>query len=346
MAKTQSSAAPGKSASTVLRTLVEEYIGTAVPVASEMIARRSPVKVSSATVRNKMAELEEEGYIVRPHVSAGGVPSSKGYRFYIETLGEDPEPSAEVRRRILTRFDQSQRESDAWISLAAAALSDLSQNMALVTHPRMAASRIKYVQLVLLQEFLALLIVVLEEARLKRRLIPLENPVDQDDLTTSANKLTSALAGLTHRETPNEAVGLTPFERAVARDALAVLRQDTESAAKEHSIDGLRLLLRQPEFDRRGKAQEVLELLEENILVNSILSEVPETGEIAVHIGEENAEESLKPFSIVLCQYGLPEEAAGVVAVIGPTRLEYSSVIGGVRFLSSYMGDLIASGRY
>ena len=74
---------------TILRTLVEEYIGTAVPVASESIARRSPIKVSSATVRNKMAELEEEGYIVRPHISSGGVPSSKGYRFYVETLDED-----------------------------------------------------------------------------------------------------------------------------------------------------------------------------------------------------------------------------------------------------------------
>ena len=330
----------------ILKTLVEEYIGTAVPVASEMIARRSPVKVSAATVRNKMAELEEEGYIIRPHISAGGVPSSKGYRFYTETLKEGLEPPPELKRRIRSQFDEAQREIEAWISMAATVLSDLSRNMSIVTYPRMVYSRIKYVQLVLLQEFLALLIVVLEEARLKKQLIPLESPGDQANLTTVANKLTDVFAGHTYRDALDKTVELTPFEATVAQDALGVLKEDTENAAMDYSIGGLRQLLSQPEFDRQGKAQEVLEVLEEKTLVNSILSDAPSSGDIALHIGEENTEESLKPFSIVLCQYGVPEETSGVVAVIGPTRMEYPNVIGGVRFLSDFMGDLIAPTHY
>ena len=346
MVQPQMNTASSNQTFTILRTLVEEYIGTAVPVASESIARRSPIKVSSATVRNKMAELEEEGYIVRPHISSGGVPSSKGYRFYVETLDEDLEPPPELRRQIRSRFGEVHRDMEAWIKLAAAVLSDLSDNMAIVTYPRMVSSRIKYVQLVLLEEFLALMIVVLEEARLRKHLIPLENPRDQADLTTVANKLTDVFAGLTYREILEKTVELTPFETAVTQDALAILKEDAENAAIDHSIDGLRLLLGQPEFDQRGKAQEVVEILEEKVLVRSILSEAPEVGNIAVHIGEENVEESLKPFSIVLCQYGVPEEASGVVGVIGPTRMEYSNVIGGVKFLSSFMGDLITPTHY
>lgn len=346
MVQPQMNTASSNQTFTILRTLVEEYIGTAVPVASESIARRSPIKVSSATVRNKMAELEEEGYIVRPHISSGGVPSSKGYRFYVETLDEDLELPPELRRQIRSRFGEVHRDMEAWIKLAAAVLSDLSDNMAIVTYPRMASSRIKYVQLVLLEEFLALMIVVLEEARLRKHYIPLEKPCDQADLTTVANKLTDVFAGLTYREILGKTVELTPFETAVTQDALAILKEDAENAAIDHSIDGLRLLLGQPEFDQRGKAQEVMEILEEKVLVRSILSEAPEVGNIAVHIGEENVEESLKPFSIVLCQYGVPEEASGVVGVIGPTRMEYSNVIGGVKFLSSFMGDLITPTHY
>ena len=176
MAPQQDIAASKRRTYTILRTLVEEYIGTASPVPSEIIARLSPIKVSSATVRNKMAELEEEGYILRPHISSGGIPSSKGYRFYIDTLDEGLEPPQETKRWIVNRFQQVEREAEAWIRMASTVLSELSRNVAIVTYPKTPAPRVRYVHLVLIEEFLALLILVLEEARLMKHLIPPGNP--------------------------------------------------------------------------------------------------------------------------------------------------------------------------
>ena len=329
----------------ILRTLVEEYIGTASPVPSEIIARRSPIKVSSATVRNKMAELEEEGYILRPHISSGGIPSSKGYRFYVDTLDEGLEPPQETKRWIVNRFQRVEREAEAWIGMASTILSELSRNVAIVTYPKTPAPRVRYVHLVLIEEFLALLILVLGEARLKKHLIPLESPGDQENLTTVANKLTNVYTGLTYKEIMAKTVELTPLESIVTQGALSALKEDAKRSAAEYILNGLRLLLSQPEFDGRGKALEVLEVLEERTLVNRILAGAPGHGDVTLVVGDENDEESLKPFSIVLCQYGAPEESYGAVAVVGPPRMEYANVIGGMRFLSNYMGDLIAHAR-
>ena len=328
-------------AGAVLKTLIEEYIDTAVPVASESIARKSSSKVSSATVRNEMAELEEGGYIIRPHISAGGVPSSKGYRFYVETLDEGLEPSAGVQFQIRSRFGQVERDMDAWVKLAAGILSSLSDNMAIVTFPKAALARLKYLQLVQLQEFLAVLVIVLQEARLRHHLLPLAEPYSQDGLTAVGNKLNAAFGGLNYEEISAKSIELTPFEKTVRQDTLNMLKNRDQEANVDHNVDGLRLLLAKPEFAQKEKVQEIVEILEERMLVKSILSETPEAGHVAVHIGEENAEETLRPFSVILCQYGIPEEASGVIGAIGPTRIEYPNAIGGVKFLSSLMSDLV-----
>ena len=253
MAPQQENAASRRRTYSILRTLVEEYIGTASPVPSESIARLSPVKVSSATVRNKMAELEEEGYIHRPHISSGGIPSSKGYRFYTDSLEEGLEPSYETKRWIVSKFERGERETESWIRIASSVLSELSRNVSIVTYPKTPSPRVRYVHLVLIEEFLALLILVLEEARLKKHLIPLEMPGDQDNLTTVANKLTDVYTGLTYREMMAKTVELSPFESAVTQGALSVLKEDAERTAAEYILNGLRRMLGQPEFGDQGE---------------------------------------------------------------------------------------------
>ena len=329
--------------STVLKILVDGYISTATPVASEDIARRSALKVSPATIRNEMAELEEEGYIIRPHVSAGGVPSNKGYRFYVESLQDAPNLPINLQRHIRDQFGRAQRDLDAWIQLAAAVLSQIAGNMAIVTFPRAPSSRLKYVQLVYLQEFLALLIVVLQEARLCRHLLQLDEPTSQSELTEVANKLNDSVAGLTCSEIQAKQMDLTSSEEIVIDGTISILKEIDTDAALDHSVDGLRLLLSQPEFAESRRAKEIVEILEERILLKSILSEVPDEGIMGVFIGEENQEEALRPYSVIVSQYGVPNEASGTIGVIGPTRMEYASVIGSVRFLSSFMSELIMS---
>ena len=322
----------------VLKLLVDEYVRIASPVASEDIARKSPTKISPATVRNAMAELEEEGYITRPHVSAGGIPSDKGYRFYVESI--DAALPAGLQREIRSQFGV-QGDMEAWVQTAAAVLSRMADSVAVVTFPRADSSRLKYIHLVHLQEFLALVIIVLQETRLRQHLLPLDEASSQSELSQAANKLNSMLAGLNHTEIEAKELELTPLEEKAKTNTVSILRDVETEDALEHYVDGLRLLLSQPEFAETRRAKELVEILEERVLVRSMLSEVPLQGNTGVFIGGENQEEALRPFSVVLSRYGIPEEASGTIGVIGPTRMGYASAIGGVRFLSSFMSELV-----
>ena len=325
----------------VLNILVGEYIKIANPVGSQNIARRLPMKVSSATIRNEMAALEDEGYIRRPHVSAGGVPSDKGYRFYVESLDDVPDPPMVLQRQIKDRFAQAQRDMETWIHVAASALSHVADNMAIVTFPRASASRIKYVQLVYIQDYLAMLVIVLQETRLRQHLLALDGPTSQSELTSVANLLNHFISGLTYTEIEERQHELTPLGDIVQTETVAILKDIDNQTALEHYVDGLRLLLAQPEFADTRRATEVVEILEERVLLSNVLLEASGKANTVVYIGEENQAKELRPFSVILSQYGIPHEAYGTIGVIGPTRMEYASVIGGVRYLSSFMSDLI-----
>ena len=329
-------------AGTVLNILVDQYVHTAAPVASEDIARRSTIKVSPATVRSAMSQLAEEGYISRPHVSAGGIPSDMGYRFYVESLKEVPPLPPSVRRTIGHRFQQAELDGDAWSQLCASILSRITANLAIVTVPRASSPRLKHVQLVYLQEALVLLIIVLQEARLLRRLLPLEEAVAQDLLNQTSNTLNERLGGLSFSEIEASQQPLTPLEERVKRDTVVMMREAEYAGVQEHHVDGLRLLLGQPEFSQTSRAKEVMELLEERVLLESVLSEAPQKDDLAIYIGDENPEDVLRPFGVVVCQYGMPDSLGGTICVIGPTRMGYAEVMSAVRYLASSMSQLIA----
>ena len=327
----------------VLKTLVSEFIHTAYPVGSGDIARVSLLKVSPATIRNEMAELEEGGYIKRPHTSSGGVPSDKGYRYYVETMDELPELPVNLKDEIRDQFRQADMDMEVWVQTAASALSETLGNMVIVTLPRAEANRLNYIQLVYLQDFLALIVIVFRGATLAKQLLPLEEPTTQDELTKAANKLNENIAGLKHNEIldkQNE-LELTPLENKVRAQTLLTLKKMDLEASVGFYVDGLRLLLGQPEFDRTALAREVVGMVEERILINTMLAEAPGPGSVGVFIGEENSHEVLKPFTVVLSRYGVPQEASGTIGVVGPTRIGYETTIGGVRFLSSLMSRLM-----
>ena len=328
-------------AGSVLNILVNEYISTANPVASEEIARLSPTKVSPATVRNAMSLLTEEGYISRPHVSAGAVPSDRGYRYHVETLEEVPPLPDSVQQQIYQHFGRADADLAELSRRCALVLSRITTNMAIVTVPQARSPRVKHIQLVYLDEFSSLLILVLQDSRLLRRLLTMEEPADQESLNQVANYLNDRFngQGLADMEaTSGERTGLV--ER-VMDSTLSLLREAGTYSIPEHYVDGLRWLLNQPEMAQGSQARELVELLEEQVLLGSVLSEQPDTGDIAVFIGGENMEESLRPFGVILCQYGIPQQASGTICVIGPTRMSYADAISGVGFLSSLMSRLV-----
>lgn len=325
----------------ILQIIVDEYIRTPVPISSVGVVHRMPMAVSSATIRNDMAELEEDGYIARPHASAGGIPSDKAYRAYVELLGEVTEPSIEVQRLIRHRFHQTYMDMEAWSRMAVGLLAGLVHTMALATLPRAAEARWKHLDLVHLQEFLALLVMVLRESRLKQQLLPLKESTSQDELTRISNKLNATFAGLSRQEVQARNVELTPFEEEVTSAALNLLKADEGESVPVHYVDGLRHMFSYPELSAGSRAREIAELLEGQQMMRGLLEEVPGAGVVRVTIGTENKADLLRPFSIIFAQYGIPSEAAGVVGVVGPTRMEYATAISNVKYFSSVMSEMV-----
>jgi heat-inducible transcriptional repressor len=328
--------------SELLKTLVEEYVGSAVPVSSESVTRKHSLGVSSATVRNDMADLEDQGYISRPHHSSGAVPSDKGYRFYVETLSKVEELPMEFQYTLRYQFANAERDIEAWTQLAATALSQLVNNAAIVTYPREPESRLMRINLVQVQESLAFLILVLQEVKLRKLLLPLNEPLSNDDLQAVANRLSASLSGLSRQQIMAKTVDVSPFERIVTDMVLDMMEAEDSALYRDHYVEGLRQLLNQPEFSQGEKAREMVEVLEDKDLPKVVLAEAPEWGHMKVIIGEENRVDFLHPLSMVVCQYGFPGVGLGSISAIGPTRMEYSRTIAGVRFISSLMTDLLA----
>lgn len=325
----------------ILRAIVGEYITTASPVASETVVRKHGLGVSSATVRNEMVDLEEEGYIKRPHSSAGRVPLDKGYRFYVESLPDSVSLPVEMKEGIRQRLIQAGKDPELWIRIAASLLARLVHNMSIVTFPKAPQSRLKHLELLRLQEFLALMVVVLQEARLRQQLIPLKNPFSAEDLATVANKLEAQLAGLTWHEIEAKRSERSPFEEQVIDAALLMLREEDRISYSDHYVDGLSQLLSQPEFAQSDKLRELVLGLEEQTLVHAIQGYASGNDEVKVQIGGENSEDILHPLSVVLCRYGISGEVSGVVTVVGPTRMAYADAMAAVKYVSTVMDELI-----
>src|ERR687886_815030 len=181
----------------ILKIIVQEHIATARPVASETIARHYALGVSPATVRNEMAALEEMGYIHQSHTSAGRAPSERGYRFYVEHLMEEPMLAAEEQRTIAHQFHQAHPELGQWLRLAAAGLAQSAPTAPLVTAPRAQRTRFKHLELISLQESLALLVAVFDAGTVQQQMFVPALPVTQDDLSAAAARVNRVLEGRT-----------------------------------------------------------------------------------------------------------------------------------------------------
>jgi len=185
---------------TVLRVIIEDYIIGAVPVASKAIVERYGLQVSPATIRNDTAYLEQEGYIIHPHHSAGSVPTDKAYRYYVESIVEEIELSPAEQHLIHQISQEVKEELEQWLKMVATLLAHLVHNLVVITTPKAVCCRFKHLDLVALQDFMALLIVVLYEAKVRRQVLSFNRKISQDELTNLANKLTSTYAGMTSNE--------------------------------------------------------------------------------------------------------------------------------------------------
>ncbi|HEX7364177.1 MAG TPA: heat-inducible transcriptional repressor HrcA [Dehalococcoidia bacterium] len=327
----------------VLKIIVSEYIDTAVPVASETIFRSYKLGVSPATIRNDMAYLEEEGYIARPHTSAGSIPLDKGYRHYVESLSRKTELDQQEQDRIRKLFREVEKEFEKWLKLAAVITASLAKNAALVTVPKPRQCRFKHLELVALQESMALMVLVLSEAILKRQLLSFRESITQERLAPVCNKLNAVLSGLTSSEISAMKLDLRAEEAQVIEAVIEMMSAEDDLEYEQPYLEGLRLMLGQPEFAEKNRMLSIMELMETREWLSSAFGRRSDRLGVQIVIGEENRNATLHDLSLVFSPYGIPDRMGGTIGIIGPTRMDYRRAISTVEYISKILSDLMAS---
>ncbi|RME79072.1 MAG: heat-inducible transcription repressor HrcA [Chloroflexi bacterium] len=325
----------------ILRLVVQEYVRTAAPVSSKTISETYHLGVSSATVRNEMALLEQLGYLTQPHTSAGRIPTEQGYRYFVERLMEQTDLSPEEQRMISHQFHQARLELDQWLKLSAAVLANATRNASLVTAPKSEQCRLKHLELISIQEDVALLILVLQGGAVKQQILTLDQAMSQDELHRTARRLTDlwaqATASRIAASLPNQ-TGLTAQVGEVVSSAMQ--RIDARRSSDIYH-DGLLNILNQPEFKQQEGIQQVIRALEERRLVDQLVERVLKEGGVHIIIGGEGQWRELSDVSIVLGRYGVGDSLTGAMGVVGPVRMTYGRAVSIVRYMSRLMSDLL-----
>ena len=326
----------------VLKIIVEDYIREAMPLASDAIVRKYGLKVSSATIRNDMVFLAEEGYIARPHASAGSIPTDKAYRFYVETIDSDVD-FLMPERDLLQRLEQElEEEIEQWLRQAAVLLSGLAHNMVIITLPIATRHHFKHLDMVASQNLLVLLIMVLCEAKVVQKMMPLNAFITQDNLTKLANKFNAIYAGMDSRQILASEEHLTPEEKQVSGFIADVMAAEDARGYGKPYLEGLCLMLRHPEFFNNPRVPEILEILEGGEWLREISFQTFDRGEeTSVTIGAENHEAALRDLSLLVKQYGIPGKAAGLLGVIGPKRMDYVNTLSSLECFTALLSDRI-----
>jgi heat-inducible transcriptional repressor len=336
----------------ILKVVVQEYVKTAEPVSSGRIESMYDLGVSAATIRNELAALEEMGYLAQPHTSGGRVPTDLGYRYYVEGLMEEPAVPVDERRMIAHQFHQVQLDLTEWLRLAAAMLAQSARNASLVTAPRLAESHVRQIQLVSIQDSVALLVLVLQGGLVQQQMIMLAQPANQETLAVTAVRLNRLIEGKTAVGVDLVAQGLADgIERECLETVVRLMQAHDQQDRPIVHYDGLANILGQPEFaggpGRGFRRQQIadnilqmLDLLQQGFLFRRLLPQMLDAGGVQVFIGGEGEHEDLRHYSVIVSRYGTAGGSSGMLGVVGPTRMHYGRSVAVVRFMTELLSDL------
>jgi heat-inducible transcriptional repressor len=335
----------------ILRALVEEYIHSATPVASETLVRKYDLSFSSATVRHELAGLEEAHLIYQPHTSAGRVPTDLGYRYFVEHLMEESALSLNEQRLIRHQFYQVQDQLDQWVRLTASVMARLLHSAAVMTSPRADVGRLKHFEVLSVTDLSAHLVLVLVDGTVKQQRLLLDTPIDQEELSASAARLNTLLQGKSAKlvEALLEQHDFSRVEHLICSTILRILEQHGDPLGDVFYREGVVNILEQPEYSRMGPEEErservrkMMEVLEQNRFLPALASHLRESDGVQVLIGGENQWDDMKDVSLVVARYGQEGKIGGLLGVIGPTRMQYGRAIAVVRYMTQVMNELLA----
>ena len=325
----------------VLQALVEEYIASATPVGSKTLVNRYELGCSPATVRNELSILEETGFVVQPHVSAGRMPTDTGYRSFVDDLIEKGGPALAGGQA--TSLMHKASEVDELMRETSVALTRLTDCLAVVLSPSVSLARVKRIDLLSMTPHRALMVLITESGQVVNRSIELAEQTAPERLREVEQALNAAFDGKRAADIRPLRVAL---EAAHERDLLVPrVVDEILDALAEADRDrlfhvGIPALLAQPEFHDAAQARPLIEFLEDGISVLEALSDALGNRELMVRIGHENRRAELGNMSIVAVNYGVGS-ADGVVGVIGPTRMDYSRAMAAVRVIADGLSEAL-----
>jgi heat-inducible transcriptional repressor len=325
----------------ILRAVVEGYIETAQPVGSSHVARQAEVPVSPATVRNEMATLEREGYLVQPHTSAGRIPTDKGYRFFVDQLTA-PGPLDPARGQLVRDFfRKAHGELEQMLHSTSRLLSSLTDYAAVVVGPAHEAATVRSVQVVGLAPRLALVVAVLSNGVVEKRSIELDTDVGDERLAAAGAHVAAALFGASVGVLPDPTPTGDAVTDALVSHIVAALRGGHDEEPDHVFVGGAARMA--DAFDAVETVRQVLTTLEQQYVVVSLVQDVLDRG-LSVAIGAEHGLVPLAECSVVVAPYEVEGEPAGSIGVLGPTRMNYSQALAAVAVVSKRLGERLSEG--
>ena len=323
----------------ILQAVVEGYISTSQPVGSGYVARAADLGVSSATVRNEMVALEQAGYISQPHTSAGRVPTEKGYRFFVDQLMDPYQLGTTEDLQIRSFFEQAHGELEQMLDDTSALLTQLTDYAAVVVGPDDTSLPIRFVQLVSLQDRLALVVAALANGSVRKHAVEHDAAGDEDAVAAASQHLHRHLVDTTLGSVSELPPTGRPAVDALCALALDALAADTEALPSPVFVGGASSVA--AAFDAIETVQAVLTVLEKQLVVVSLVRDVLDRG-LQVAIGTETGVEPLNECSLVVAPYEVQGERAGSIGVLGPTRMNYTQALAAVAVVSRRLGDALS----
>ena len=331
----------------VLHAIINSYISSAEPIGSRTIFKKYDLGVSSATIRNEMSDLEDLGYLNKPYTSAGRVPSDKAYRLYVDMLLKDPRAFIDMRKKqeIKKNLLKEAVEMDNLIENSTKILSKITNYTALAIAPQFKRSTIKHIQLIPIDEYEILVVIVSDSGIVKNTIFRIDNQIPNDQLNIISNFLNEKLKGLTIEEIGNE-IDTVVFKemyeyKNIIESIIPVINQSLEEVENvEVFADGVTNIFNFPEYSDVTKARSFLSFIEDKDLVVDILLKNT-LDDFEITIGGENSIDEIKNCSLITATYKLDGDTIGKIGVIGPTRMDYFKVINAVNLLAINLNEII-----
>ena len=331
----------------ILQAIIRNYLETGEPVGSRTISKYTDLNLSSATIRNEMADLEEMGYILQPHTSAGRIPSDKGYRFYVDTMMEAKEQElAEMKDMLLERQDKMEDMLKSLVKL----LARDTQYATMISAPSVHKNKLKFLQLSRVDDGHILAVIVAEGNVIKNSILPVAEKLDDETILKLNMLLNTQLCGLAIEDINLGIIGKMKAQAGIHSDLVSgVLDAVGEAIAGEEDLQvytsGADNIFRYPELADQSNARELIGAFEEKQLLGNLLATSGEGSEgesngIQVYIGGENSIQSMKDCSVVTATYELGDGLRGTIGIVGPKRMDYDKVVGTLKTLQTRLDDI------